>query len=138
MTSNWVNIILGIIGGGYLLGIAALITAMSNRKKAKADALSSVEGLIKSQLERADEEARKWKDECEDLTSKVQVLAVKVEENHECQGMLTLEINNLKEEKIKLMGRVRELENKIQELEKENNRLKQIRVLHNNLIDSVG
>ena len=139
MTNNWVTIIVALISGGYLLGIAAIITSIAGRRKSKADALSSVESMVASQLKRADEEAERWRDECLDLKQTVETnkleaedryaqLSAKIDElekekkdlkevvesnrleSETCQTQLTIKIEKLEREKKELIARVEVLE----------------------------
>jgi peptidoglycan hydrolase CwlO-like protein len=117
MTVDWAIILsaLGIIGGGT--GIAAIIVAITSRKKTKADATKIISEAAGEQVKRLEAEALRWQHECHDLRADVEELKGKAEKTHSCQTLLTEQIEQLQEEKRKFIKR-------IEVLEDENARLK--------------
>jgi chromosome segregation ATPase len=134
ISNTWLTIIITIISGGYLIGIAGLVVAISGRKKTKADALSVMEGVAASQVQRMEEEAERWRNECIGLRNEVGKLAVRVDESEACQNTLQDQITGLEKEKKDLSfrlasanTRITELETKMEGLIDENKRLKEER-----------
>jgi peptidoglycan hydrolase CwlO-like protein len=100
--------VLGIIGGGT--GIAAIIVAITSRKKTKADATKIIQEAAAAQVCRMQEEVDRWQAECHELRSDVEELKLKAEETSSCQTSMTLQIEQLQKEKKELIARVEVLE----------------------------
>ena len=116
--------LLGIIGGGT--GVAAIIVAVSSRKKTKADATSIIQAAAAAQVERMAAEAERWRNECHELRDKVDLINGRVDEQDACQTTLKSQIGQLEIEKRALLEEVGKLRNRVQLLEEENQRLKLI------------
>ena len=101
-----------ILGGavGAITGIAAIITAISSRKKTKADATKIIQEAAASQLERMQAEIDRWQHECHDLRTTLEIVKTKVEENDICQTYLQYTVEALQRENEQLRRRVDELE----------------------------
>ena len=122
MTVDWAIIlsILGIVLGGGT-GLAAIIVAISSRKKTKADAANIIQKAAADQVCRMQEEVDRWQHECHELREDVEELKAKAEDTHACQTTMTVQIEQLQKEKKELIARV-------EVLEIENARLKAERV----------
>lgn len=114
--------VVGLVGGGT--GIAAIIVAVTSRKKTKADALQVIEAAASAQVTRMREEAESWRGECINLRGEMDTLKGKVEETESCQTILKRQISTLEYEKRTLIEKVEELKKRIDGLEAENLRLK--------------
>jgi cell division protein FtsB len=101
-----------ILGGfvGAITGIAAIITAISSRKKTKADATKIIQEAAAAQVCRMEQEITRWQNECLELRETLDSVKAKVEENHICQSDLQFQIEALQKENEKLRKRVDELE----------------------------
>jgi hypothetical protein len=131
---------LGVLAGGS--GVAGVIIALSTKKKSKAETANIIQEAAGELIEKYRAHNKDLITECVDLKSEMSALAKKVEENSICQGLLTEEIRLLKNDKVLLIDRVKELETrlqehivKIQELENENQRLKKERLQEKELLD---
>ena len=122
MTVDWAMIlsVVGIVGGGT--GIAAIIVAITSRKKTKADATKIIQEAAAAQVCRMQEEVERWQTECHSLREEMEVLKGRVDENDTCQSTLKHQIEQLQREKRELIARV-------EVLEAENARLKAERIL---------
>jgi predicted RNase H-like nuclease (RuvC/YqgF family) len=118
MTVDWAILlsILGVVIGGGT-GIAAIIVAVTSRKKTKADAAKVIQEAAASQVCRMQEEVDRWQTECHELRSEMEELRTRVDENDTCQSTLKIQIEQLQREK-------RELIKRVEILELENARLK--------------
>lgn len=110
MTVDWAIILsmLGIIGGGT--GIAAIIVAITSRKKTKADATKIIQEAAAAQVCRMQEEVNRWQAECHELRGELNGIRGRVEENESCQTILKVQIEQLQREKKELLYRVEVLE----------------------------
>ena len=124
MTNDTSNVLIAIIGGGYLVGLAALMTAIFSRRKTKAEALQIIETSAGAQVLRMKQEAENWRSECLDLRVKVTALECRMEANDSCQGEMTRKLVTLEREKMELIAEVGRLKKRIEGLEAENVRLK--------------
>jgi gas vesicle protein len=106
--ANWIPILGGLVGA--ITGVAAIITAISSRKKTKADATKIIQEAAAAQVCRMELEIEKWQRECFELRETLEAVKVKVEENHICQSDLQFQIEALQKENEKLRKRVDELE----------------------------
>jgi predicted RNase H-like nuclease (RuvC/YqgF family) len=124
MTINFETLLplLGIIGGGT--GVAAIIVAVSSRKKTKADATSIIQAAAAAQVQRTEAEAERWKRECFDLRTEVDVIKGRVDEQDACQTSLKVQLQALEKEKASLLVKVESLKKRVEDLEQENRRLK--------------
>jgi cell division protein FtsB len=101
-----------ILGGliGAITGIAAIITAISSRKKTKADATKIIQEAAAAQVCRMELEVAKWQQECFELRDTLEKIKTRVEENHICQSDLEYKVEALQRENEQLRRRVDELE----------------------------
>jgi predicted nuclease with TOPRIM domain len=101
-----------ILGGavGAITGVAAIITAISSRKKTKADATKIIQEAAAAQVCRMELEIEKWQRECFELRETLEAVKVKVEENDICQTDLQYKVEALQRENEQLRRRVDELE----------------------------
>lgn len=108
-----------ILGGlvGAITGVAAIITAVSSRKKTKADATKIIQEAAAAQVCRMELEIEKWQRECFELRDTLENVKKKVDENDICQTDLQYKVERLQHENEQLRRRV-------DELEAENKRLK--------------
>jgi chromosome segregation ATPase len=135
---DWATLlpIVTVLGGGA--GISAIILAIFNRKKlvaesskVKADTAAVIEEAAGKLIERYRDHNTNLIQECvglkgesDSMRAEIETLKGRVDENETCQTTLKRQIESLEAEKRGLIKEVGELKTRIEELEKENLRLK--------------